>query len=68
MQLAFSNRFKLKDHPNIIAGIDTANTMYNLYKLREFPATAIYTKEGKLSVVYKGATNFEKILAAAIKE
>jgi thiol-disulfide isomerase/thioredoxin len=63
----FVERNGLKEYPNVIAGLDTANFFTKYYKLNGYPFTAFYNKEGVLQYVYNGEIKMEKFISMTQK-
>jgi thioredoxin-related protein len=63
----FVDQNGLKEYPNIITGLDTANFFMKYYKLSGYPSTAFYNKEGALQYMYSGEVEMEKFIPMAQK-
>jgi len=50
----FYARYQLNKYPNIVAGVDLANSFGRYYKIPVVPLTAFYGKDKRLDVVYLG--------------
>jgi peroxiredoxin len=62
--LAFQNRYKLYQYPNISAGRDTKYFIQPFYKIKSLPYQALYDKKGNLVTVFEGNVSVDKLLEA----
>jgi thioredoxin-related protein len=60
----FYTDFKLKDFPNIKAGIDNTYFLATLYAVRSFPSIYVYDKKGKFKAFFEGTVPWEQVAAA----
>lgn len=63
----FVERNGLKEYPNVVTGLDTANFFMKYYKLTGYPFSAFYNSKGILQYVYDGKVNINKFISMAQK-
>ena len=65
--IAFSKKYKLDEHKNIVVGQDTQFFLYSFFSVRNMPFHAFYNKKKELISVFEGSMQLEKITAELAK-
>ncbi|NLR66838.1 TlpA family protein disulfide reductase [Chitinophaga varians] len=58
----FSRNYQISKYPNVIIGKDTGAVYFRYFNLKNIPHTSIYSKDHKLSYVFRFQTSAEEIL------
>lgn len=60
--VAFQNKYKLKEHSNILAGRDTKYFIQPFYRIKNLPYLALYDNKGKLITTFEGNVHVDRLV------
>lgn len=60
--IAFGNKYKLQQYPNVHAGRDTKYFIQPFYRIKNLPYLALYDKKGKLITTFEGNVSVDRLI------
>ena len=60
--IAFANKYKLQQYPNVQAGRDTKYFIQPFYRIKNLPYLALYDIKGKLITTFEGNVSVDRLI------